>query len=276
MGCFPPRQALPAAMMSLLLSLLPTASPAAADQDIAFADRFMFRLSAYDVQDADTDIMILSDDGIGTEVSFVDDLGGDPSVTIPRIDAYYRFDLRHRIDFGAFRVNRDGRTHLDIDVIFDDEHFFIDDDLKTEIDYGLFKVGYSFSFYHSPTVELGVSFGLNVTEYDFSYQLADGSSADRSDASAPLPMFGMRMGYKINARWSVHYLSEIFFIEIDNKLEGSFLNAELDFEYKFSNHYVFGFGFSRFSIDLDSDGDSWKGRISDSHQGVSIFASYRL
>jgi len=38
------------------------------------------------------------------------------SVTIPRIDAYYRFNERHRIDFSSFRTKRDGLKTIEIDI----------------------------------------------------------------------------------------------------------------------------------------------------------------
>ncbi|MCP4391882.1 MAG: hypothetical protein GY802_26545 [Gammaproteobacteria bacterium] len=267
---------IPPVVMLLLFSLLFAGSAPAAEQNLAFPGSFMLRLAVYEVQDADTDIAVLSDQGVGTEVSFADDLGGDTKITVPRIDAYYRFNQQHRIDFASFRVKREGRKRLDIDITFDDQRYLVDDTLVTEISYELLKIGYSYSFYHSPVVELSATTGFNITSYRFEYERADGSSADRSDASAPLPMFGLRMAYALNSRWSLHYLSETFFVEIDDKLEGSFLSAELNLQYKYSNRFVFGLGVTRVSTDLTSEGDGWKGRINDSHQGILIFSSYYL
>ena len=70
----------------------------------AFSERFVMRLSSYYISDADTDLTVLSSDNIGAGFNFVDDLGGDDSLTIPRLDGYYRFNDAHRIEFSSFNV----------------------------------------------------------------------------------------------------------------------------------------------------------------------------
>ena len=244
--------------------------------NVAFPERFMIRLASYSVQDADTDMAVFSSLGIGTGFSFADDLGGDDSVTIPRIDGHYRFNSRHRIEFSSFRIERDGRNLLAIELDIGDQTYSVGETVISDIDYELFKVGYAYSFYHSSSVELSVSAGLNVTTYEFDYQLDDGSSADSSEASGPLPMFGLRMSYAINPRWSVHYLSEAFFINIGDDLEGSFQNFELNAEYRFQNNLVLGAGITRFSTNLDARDSDWNGRLADSHRGLLIYGSYHF
>lgn len=245
-----------------------------ASDNSAFPDKFMFRLAYYSIQDAETDFTILSKDGFGTGLSYTDDLGGDSEDSIPRLDIYYRLNDRHRIDFSHFKIERDGRKRLEIEVEIEDEVYSAGETVVSSISYELFKLGYVYTFYHSPQVELGVTTGLNVTTYDFDFELVDGSSESKSKATAPLPMFGLKMSFAFNPRWSVHYLSEIFFIEIEDSFDGVFINNQLDFEYRFDNSFSLGLGFTRHSIDLSSDDDDWKGKINDSAKGVLVFASY--
>lgn len=260
----------------LLLASLAFTSAAAAAEKYVFPDRFMFRLAAYNIRDADTDMSVLSGDGVGTGFSYTDDLGGDDELTIPRIDGYFRFKKNHRIEFSHFRIERDGRRVLTIELDIGEEAYSVGDTIVSDINYELFKIGYAYSFYHSPSVEISLTAGLNVTTYEFDYQLVDGTSADSSDASGPLPMFGLRMSYALNPRWSVQYLSEVFFINIGDELEGSFHNFELSLEYRLHNNFVLGAGITRFSTDLDARDSEWNGRLVDSHSGVLIFASYYL
>jgi hypothetical protein len=264
---------------SLLLALLtaPVAGIAAEYEKLAFPEKFMVRLSSYSVQNADTQIAVAnSGSGIGVGYSFNKDLGGEDSVTIPRLDAYYRFNDRHRIDFSSFTFKRDGREVLQIEVDLGDQTFSIGETLETDIEFNLFKIGYGYTFFHSDRVELSVGAGLNVTSYDFSYGRTDGTGEDSADASGPLPMFGFRMSYAINPNWSLHYTSESFYVELDDALKGSFTNNEIDIQYRFANSFVLGAGITRFSIDLTADDSDWKGRIADSHRGLLVYASYYL
>lgn len=234
----------------------------------------MIRLASYSVQDADTDIAVFSTGGVGAGYSFADDLGGDERVTIPRIDGYYRFNDRHRIEFASMEFERDGRELLEIEIEFEDQTYSVGDILVSDIDYGVFKLAYGYTFYHSPRVELGVTAGLNVTSYDFNFQRDDGSQAESSDVTAPLPMFGLRVSFAINQRWSLHYLSESFYIDFDDSLTGSFTNTELDVHYRLHDNFLIGAGSTRFSTDFSADDSDWRGRIADTHRGLLVFGSY--
>ena len=260
-----------------LMYCLPTSNTIAAEgsKNHAFPEKIMIRLSSYGVNQASSDILVLSSAGLGTIFSFDEELGGEDSATIPRFDAYYRFNERHRIDFSNFSIDRDGlKTLIGTGITIGDEVFLVNETVKSEINYSLSKIAYAYSFYHSPSVEMSFTAGLNITDYEFNYSLEDGSNASVNGASAPLPMFGLRMGYAINKNWSVNYISESFFIEIENEFKGTFLNYELDIEYKFDNKLAIGAGLVRSSLDLEVEDSDWNGSIVDSYRGVLLYAAY--
>ncbi len=256
--------------ITLLVNLLALSGMGVeAAEMLAFPEKFVIRLSSISIQDADTDLTVLSSSNIGSGFSFVDDLGGDDRVTIPRIDGYYRFNPMHRVEFGTFRIERDGRNLLTIDLDIGDETYSVGDTVISNINYELLKIGYAYSFYHSQAVELSVTAGLNMMNYEFDYELVDGRSADSSEASGPLPMFGIRVSYAINPRWSIHYLFEVLFVEAGDA-EGSFQNYELDIRYKLNENFMLGAGLTRFSIDVTTKDSDWDGRIADIHHGIVV------
>lgn len=262
--------------ITLLVNLLALSDMTVeAAEKLAFPEKSIIRLSSISIRDADTDLTVLSSSKLGTGFSFVDDLGGDDSATIPRIDGYYRFSPVHRVEFGAFRIERDGRNLLTIDVDIGDESYSVGDTVISNINYELLKIGYAFSFYHSQAVELSVTAGLNMTKYEFDYELVDGTSADSSESSGPLPMFGIRVSYAINPRWSIHYLSEVLFVEAGDA-EGSFQNYELDIRYKLNENFMLGAGLTRFSIDVTTKDNDWNGRIADTHYGIAVSGHYLI
>ena len=270
---------LPVAITILACIVGGSAAPVFAHEDgpLAFDDRFSFRLASYSVQNADTDILVAdSDTGIGVAYSFRDDFGGEDSVTVPRLDLGYRFTDRHRIDFAYFNIDRSGREVLKLEVDLDDQTYTIGETLVTDIEYEVLRFSYGYSFYRSAMVELGVSAGLHFTTYDFDYRLADGTQDDSVDATGPLPMFGFRLSYAMTPKWSLHYLAEAFYINVDDTYEGSFTTSEVDIEYRFNNYFTLGAGISRFSTDLEADDSDWKGSIVDSHRGILAYATFYL
>ncbi len=253
-----------------------TFNSAIADDDApvyAFPDKWMIRLGAYVIDGADTQISVNSNVGIGTSIDYARDLGGEDNDTIPRIDAYYRFNERHRIDFTAFSIDRKGERTLALDLDIGDENFTASETVFSNIEYTLYKLGYNYSFYHSPKVELSISAGLNITDYALKFTDSTGAKAETAGVTVPLPMFGLRMGYAITPKWSVRYVSEAFFIEIDDVLKGALLNYELSTEYKLLKNFALGIGLARLGLDVDVNDDEWRGSISDGYRGYNVFGT---
>lgn len=261
------------ACLLLFLSLTVVADDGDATPGLAFQETFGIRLSSYSVRNADTDLTVLSQDNIGSGFSFVDDLGGDEDVDLLRLDIFYRINDRHRLEFSSFRIERDGFGRLSVDLDIGDQSYSVGETVISEIEYELVKLGYAFSFYRSDEAELSFTAAVNQTTYEFDYQLVDGSEADTSKASGPLPMLGFRMAYAINRKWSLHYLTEVLIYETDD-VDGSIQNYELDFRYRWNKNLMFGAGLARFSIDVTSEDDEWNGKINDTHQGYLLTAGY--
>ena len=268
--------AAPVATIVIATGLI-TGSVSAAEEEsvaVAFPDSWMIRLGTYIVDGADTQFSVSSDVlGLGTVIDYSRDLGGDSRDTIPRIDAYYRFNPRHRIDFTSFSVDRKGSRTLDINITIGDTTYNASDTLNSEIKYTLYKLGYAYSFYHSPRVELSITAGLNITTYDLKFANTTGS-AESAGVTAPLPMFGLRMGYAITPKWSVQYVAESFFIDIDDTFRGALINYELNTEYRLFKHFAIGAGLARIGSNLEINDDDWTGRVSDSYRGYTIFGTF--
>jgi hypothetical protein len=262
----------------LVLTGLVSGNVSAADDEAAvyaFPDKFMFKAGAYIVDGSDTQFSVSSDvGGLGTVIDYNRDLGGDTRDTIPRIDAYYRFNERHRIDFTSFSIDRKGTRVLAIDppIVIDGEDFS-GGVIYSDIEYSLYRLGYGYSFYHSSKAELTITAGLNVTSYDLKFEDDTGAKSESADVTAPLPMFGLRMGYAITPKWSVHYVSEAFFIELDDTIKGAMINYELNTEYKLFKHFAIGAGLARLGNSVEVNDDNWKGKVSDSYRGYTIFGT---
>ncbi len=242
-------------------------------KSVADPDKSMIRLSAYYVDRASTSFTVLDSSGLGAGISFKNDLGGATTDSVARIDGYYRFNDRHRLEFGSFTVDRNGVTTLTVDLDIGDEKFLINETITTDIKYTITKVGYAYSFYHSPQVELSLAAGLNITDYDIRYRNDNSSTSGASGVTAPLPLFGLQMTYAISPKWSVHYLSEAFYIDIEDTLKGTLLNSELSIEYKAFKNFAIGAGTTRVSTDLDVNDDDWKGSFNDSHRGYLVYGA---
>ncbi len=272
-------KAITGSIVAAIITLgMATGSAVAAEDEapgVAFPDKYMIRLGTYIVDGSDTQFSVSSNKlGLGTVIDYQRDLGGENRDTIPRIDAYYRFNERHRIDFTSFSIDRKGSRTLAIDITIGDESYSAEETVNSSIKYTLYKLGYAYSFYHSPKVELSFTTGLNITSYDLSFSDTTGGKAEAAGFTAPLPMFGLRMGYAITPKWSVNYVAEAFFIEFEDKLKGALVNYELNTEYKLFKHFAIGAGLARMGTNVEVNDDDWKGQVSDSYRGYTFFGTF--
>ena len=271
-------KSLAASMLAIVVSTGSIFNSAVAEEaqptTVAFSDVWMIRAGTYIVDGADTKFSVVSDVGLGTVIDYNKDLNGDSRATIPRIDAYYRFNPRHRIDFTSFSVDRKGTRTLAIDVSIGDDVYSANESINSDIKYTLYKLGYAYSFYHSSKVELSITAGLNLTEYELKFSNEAGNKAETAGVTAPLPMFGLRMGYAITPKWSVSYVAESFFIDIDNTVKGALINYELNTEYRLFKHFAIGAGLARIGSALEISDPDWTGSVSDSYRGYTLFGTF--
>jgi hypothetical protein len=243
--------------------------------EYAFPDKFMFRAGAYFVDSSNTQFSVNSTGplGIGSSIDYQKDLGGDQRDTIPRIDAYYRFNEYHRIDFTAFSLSRLGRRELTEQITIGDEVFTINEVLNSDIEYTLYKLAYGYSFYHSQKVELGFIAGLHVTTYDLKFSDDNGGKSESAGVTAPLPVFGLRMNYAINPKWSALFMVEAFAIDYEDTFSGRLTNFELSTEYRLFEHFALGVGVASLGMDVEVRDDDWRGSVSDRYAGFVAFGT---
>jgi hypothetical protein len=264
--------ALAVALTSTSVSIFNSAI-AEENQALAFPDKWMIRAGAYFIDKADTTITVLSNAGIGAGVNYKDELGGEESGTVPRIDAYYRFNDKHRIDFTTFEIDRSGKKTITADLQIGDETYYANETVISDIKYTLYKVAYGYSFYRSPEVELSVTAGLNITRYDMQFSQDSGANVETAGFTAPLPTFGLHLSYAMTPKWSINYVAESFVVDIEDKFKGVLLNNELNVEYRLLKNFALGAGAARSSIDASLSTDDWSGRVTDSYHGYTLFGT---
>jgi hypothetical protein len=110
------------------------------------SERASISLGAF-LTDRDTNGRLDSDTlGLGTVIDAEDDHGLDSSDIVLRLDAYYRFNPRHRIDFSVFDLSRDATATIDESIQFGDEIFDINSTISSEYDLTVYKAAYTYSF----------------------------------------------------------------------------------------------------------------------------------
>ena len=119
--------------------------------------------------------------------------------------------------------------------------------------------------------------GIHFSDVDFRIGTRNAliQTAERASTTAPLPMLGGRLVYRITPKLSMSVVSDIFFLTRDNQ-EGSLSDTHIVFEHQTFDRVGFGGGLNRFSLDLDlaDDGALWDWESD--YTGAYLFMTVRF
>lgn len=262
----------------LAAALLATAVPPALAADALEDDTFNISLGAYFVTRTNGNIRLDRTAGvvtIGTSIDWERDLGGETSMTVPRIDGYYRFAPKHRVDFSWYKIDRGGTISSQRQLDFGDVTFPINTSLTSKLDTETTKLSYTYSFYRNPEIEASVSAGLHVTNIEASLQSSGGALAESNSVTAPLPVFGFRLDYALTPKWWVRGKYELFFLDSVQAYTGALSDFTISVEHRTFKHVGFGFGLNRSSLDLEVDDGDTRGAFSSVLNGLMLYAVVR-
>lgn len=256
-------------MLFVLLTLY-TAVSLAADPG---SERGSISLGAF-ITDRNTEGRLDSETlGLGTVIDAEDDLGLDSSDTVVRLDAYYRFNRRHRIDFSVFDLSRDATATIDRSIQFGDEIFDINSTIFSEFDLSIYKIAYTYSFLQRDNGYLGVIGGLYVASTDISLIESNTGQFESDGLTAPLPVIGLRGDYQLMPRLLLRSSAELFAVNFDN-VDGSLFDIYIGLNYRFHDNFAVGLGYNSVSVDIDADGSDFKGALDWSYDGALLNAVY--
>jgi len=216
----------------------------------------------YFIANADSDLSIGS--GVGLTVNVEDLLGLDTTNSVLRVDSSWRFtdNLRHRLDFTWFAFRRDGSKTIDQDIPIDGDDINEDvipagSQVTTKLDFDIYRVAYSYSFFQDDRMDLAVSLGLYVMPIRIGLNasgIVDINETERF--TAPLPAIGLRADFAIIPKWFLRVNSEIFYLEI-NAFKGTIYESQAAVEYLPWKHTGFGLGVNTFNLNIEADGEDY-------------------
>ena len=236
-------------------------------------DRFSLSLGVF-VTDRDTDTQL---DGTttGSDINFEKDLGLDSSDNVFRVDGYYRFNERHRVDFSLFDLSRSASTQIDRDLQWGDASYTINTVVDTDVDLKIYKAAYTYAFMRRDNGYLGFTAGLYVADTRSSISEQNLGQATVGEVTAPLPVIGLRGEYAFSDHWSFRASGEFFALEY-NDVDGSLIDLYAGIDYRVLDNISLGFGVNSVSIDVDATKTSFAGSIDWQYTGGLLFLKFNF
>lgn len=220
-------------------------------------------------------------------IELEEDLGFGDKLLVVRASYSYRFSKKHGITVGYYRFDLDGNRQLDREIQIGDSVFDVGLNVRSQYDEKVLKIAYNFIFHDEGRVALSISPGVFVNKAKFNIaselsatgpggsgvapvQISEGASL-----TAPLPVLGGRMQYRISPKWSMILATDVFFLTTSDQ-EGTLTDSSLIFEWQSDSAFGFGMGLNRYSLNVDAiaSGNRWDWESS--YFGAYLYATARF
>ena len=209
----------------------------------------------------------------GTDVDLENDFGFDKSGSVFRIDGYYRFNEKHRLDFSVFDLSRKGSKQINEELIWGGETYPIDVLVDAAMDFNIYKLAYTWSFMQRDNGYLGVTAGVYIADIGTSIAADSIGRASSSGTTAPLPVLGLRGQYDFSEKWSLRGSVEIFALEY-GEFSGSLYDVYTGLDYQLSEHVALGLGLNSVRMNIGLTKTNFDGDLDWRYDGGLLFLKF--
>jgi len=209
--------------------------------------------------------------GRGTELNAEEDLGLSKDKSVTRTDIYVRLAQNHRFDFSYYDLSRDTTRVINKTIQYGDVTFPINTTIKSNFNLTIVKAAYSYLFIRNAKMELGLSAGIFIQDYDIQIQQIGGANAQaKAEAFAPLPVIGLKGTWRFSDKWWLRTSAEIFSLSYDD-YSGHLTDVMVAVEYNMFENIGFGVGYNNTSFKLRADADKFIGEVNIDYGGVIAY-----
>jgi hypothetical protein len=247
-------------------------TPLVAVADQHERERFSISLGGF-FTERDTEIRLDSSSGLGTNTDLEEAFGLDRRSRVFRLDGYFRFKGRHRMDFSVFDLSRTSTRQIDEEIQWGDDLLEISTVIDTEFDLGIYKAAYTYELRQSETGYLGITGGLYVAESAHRLVGQNIGPIDRRSLTLPLPVLGLRGEHEFADRWTFRASGEFFFLEYDN-YKGSLWDLYAVADYAVRENVAIGIGVNSVRTNVRALKPDFTGRIKFSYTGALLFFKF--
>ena len=232
-------------------------------------DRWTIELGAY-APTVKTDARLDSPTlGIGTAVSFEDDLGLSDRKTMGTFLGRVRLGERWRIEAEYFALDRGSTGSISRTINWGGNVYTPGTVVTSEFNSDIFRLSAGYSFIKNAQSELGLALGLHVTDFTASLGAAS-VGVKTGDALAPLPTIGLYGAYAFTPRWLLSGRVDYFSLKY-NEYDGSLTNFSAGVDYRFHRHFGVGVGYRYIDYGLDATKSNFTGSLQYQFSGPLLY-----
>lgn len=224
-----------------------------------------------------TNIKVGTDGGEGTDIDFEDDLGFEKVSPTFYGDFQWRLSHRSRLDFTYYIVNRGSSYTLDKDIVFGEDTFHINSNVRSYFNTGIYRVSYGYALFAKPKFELGLIGGFHIVGakagISFKGDNLNVAANSNFNVTAPIPDFGIWGGYEISKSLAINAEADYLGVTIDN-ITGRILAYNILLSYRIIEPLHVAVGYTGLNCKIEAERDILNGHFKWGNNGPSLTVTY--
>lgn len=237
-----------------------------------FPDREKFSLSVgnFHVTKMSTDLTVGKAAGAaGVSVSFERTLNLPDGVDVQRLDGYYRFNRKHRLDFSYWNIGRTGNITLPVPINIGGVIF--DGDVASTGSSQIIKALWSYSFINDTDYEFWLGAGVYINSVKSTItDVSTPANTVSLDSTAPLPIFSFRGAWHITKKFKFEAKQDLFFLEYGG-LSGTLSDFSLAIEHRTFKHIGFGGSLNHFNTNAQVTVEGTDSEMNRRYNGAMVY-----
>jgi hypothetical protein len=213
----------------------------------------------------------------GSRINGERDLGWADNETVGSLLVGVRLRERWRVEFEFFELDRSADIQVrGRDLRVGETSFSVAARVASEFASSVYRLSAGYSFIRSPLAEVGIAFGLHVTDFAIALEgigivndVVVGRQREQRQELLPLPTAGLYGTRAFGGNWSAQARLDWFSLTYDG-YKGTLWNVQTNLLYRLSPNVAVGIGYRLNDYALKADRSSWRGEVDYRFHGPQI------
>jgi hypothetical protein len=209
----------------------------------------------------------------GTPLDAEHDLGLPQSLTQGTAEFMFRLGERSKVRLDYFEADRSGTATLANDVVFGNQVFLAGNPVQTTLDWRMFGIIYTYSFYRSDRFEIGTGVGVYFVQVYAQGIVASQNETQADSAADPFPTLPLDFTWRISRRWAFTGHADYLKAHL-SQFSGWIANVHEDLQYRVNPNFALGLGYTSIRTSYDRSTGSFSGAFYMSFNGPEAFIRF--
>jgi hypothetical protein len=209
----------------------------------------------------------------GTPLSAERDLGLASRLTRGRVEFMARLGARSKVRMNYFEADRTADHVLANSIVFGDQTFAQGSKTHTSLDWKLFGLTYTYSFYRTDRLEIGTGLGVYFLQADAQGAVPAQNLSQDESAGDPFPTLPLDFAWRISKRWALTARANYLKASL-SKFNGWLADSHGDLQFRCNPNLSLGLGYTSTRTSYNRTTGSFKGALYLSYNGPEAFVRF--